>query len=214
MFEEDKDKINLVNFLEKSGYIKSENVKKAFLKISRENFIPTKLKKQAYLDSPLEIGNGQTISAPHMIAIMCELLELKKGQKVLEIGTGSGYHASIVSNIIGDLGNIYSVERIDNLAKTAERNIKKEGIKNISIKVGDGSEGLDEFKPYDRIYVTCASPDIPQALIDQLKDPGMILIPVGRTFCKLKKLEKKSNTIKIENICECAFVPLIGKYGH
>jgi len=205
---------NLVKKLEQKGYIKSDVVKKAFLKVPREDFIPENMKERAYTDSPIEIGSGQTISAPHMIAIMCEELNLKSGQKILEIGTGSGYHAAIVANIIGKSGHVYSVERHLNLADKAKENLKKVNIKNVTVEVGDGSKGLSEFQPYDRIFVTCASPDIPKHLINQLKDPGMILIPVGRMFCELKRFEKNKGKTFIKNLGGCAFVPLIGKYGH
>ena len=203
----------LVKELKNEGYIRTPEVEKAFLEIPRENFVPYHLKKSAYLDIPLEIGFGQTISAPHMVAIMCEALVLKKGQKVLEIGSGSGYHAAIVSKIIGDKGKVYSVERIKELADMARENIRKTGIKNVEIFVGDGSLGLEKFAPYDRIYVTCAAPDIPKPLIEQLKDSGLLLIPVGRYYCNLILLKKENGKISTKNLGECAFVPLVGKYG-
>ena len=207
-------RINLVKKLEKSNYIKSNIVKKAFLEVPRELFIPLKIKSRAYIDTPMEIGSGQTISAPHMIAIMCEELDLKPGQKILEIGTGSGYHAAIVSKIIGKKGHVYSIERHENLAEKAINNIKKADIKNVTVEFGDGSEGLPKYKPYDRIYVTCAAPEIPKPLIDQLNDPGKLLIPVGRMFCELKKFEKKYGKTFTKNLGGCAFVPLVGKHGH
>jgi protein-L-isoaspartate(D-aspartate) O-methyltransferase len=208
------ERIKLVKRLKIEGYIKSSIVEKAFLEIPRELFVPKYLKKSAYIDTPLEIGSGQTISAPHMVAIMCEALDLKKGQKVLEIGSGSGYHAAIVSKIVGEKGMVYSVERIDELAEMARENIKEANIENVKIFVGDGSLGLEKYAPYDRIYVTCAAPDIPRPLVDQLKDPGMLLIPVGHYYCDLILLKKRREKISTENLGGCAFVPLIGKYGH
>ena len=210
---EEKRKI-LIEMLKKQGRIKSKEIEKAFLRIPREEFVPNIFEKHAYSDMPLEIGNGQTISAPHMVAIMCEELDLKKGQKILEIGTGSGYHAAIVAKIIEPKGQIYSIERHKNLAEKAKQHLKNLNIKNIIIKIGDGSEGLKKYSPYDRIYVTCAAPTIPQPLIDQLKDPGKILIPVGSTICTLYLLEKNNGKIKLENLGGCAFVPMVGKYGH
>jgi len=204
----------LVEKLIKLGYLKSINIINAFNQTPRENFISISLKEKAYFDSPLEIGFNQTISAPHMIAIMCEALDLKKGQKILEIGTGSGYHAAIVSKIIGNSGFIYTIERHDDLAVKAKENFKRLDIKNIKVCVGDGSEGLEEYKPYDRIYVTCAAPEIPQPLISQLKTYGQLLIPVGKLFCELILLKKEKNKIITNNLGGCAFVPLIGKYGH
>jgi len=210
----DEKRKNLVESLKKQGRIKTKEIEKAFLEIPREKFIPTIFEQHAYLDTPLEIGQGQTISAPHMIAIMCEELDLKKDQKILEIGTGSGYHAAIVAKIIEPNGHIYTIERHKNLAEKAKQNIKNANIKNITVEIGDGSEGLKKYAPYDRIYVTCAAPIIPQPLIEQLKDPGKMLIPVGGTLCTLYLLEKNNGKIKKENHGGCAFVPLIGKYGH
>ncbi|MCD6108856.1 MAG: protein-L-isoaspartate O-methyltransferase [Thermoplasmata archaeon] len=207
------ERARLVKKLKNEGYIKTPLVEKAFLEVPRENFVPYHLKKSAYLDIPLEIGFGQTISAPHMVAIMCEALVLKKGQKVLEIGSGSGYHAAVVSKIIGEKGRVYSVERIKELADIARENIRKTGIKNVEVFVGDGSLGFKRFAPYDRIYVTCAAPDIPKPLIDQLKDPGLLLIPVGRYYCDLMLLRKENGKISTKNLGGCAFVPLVGKHG-
>ncbi|MCK5458864.1 MAG: protein-L-isoaspartate O-methyltransferase [Thermoplasmatales archaeon] len=204
----------LVNRLMREVYIKSDNVKKAFLAVPRENFVPEPLKMQAYVDRPLEIGNGQTISAPHMIAIMCEALDIKNGQKILEIGAGSGYHAAIVSQIVGKTGHVYTIERFEDLAKRARENLKNTNITNVTVEVGDGSEGLKTYEPYDRIYVTCAAPSVPQLLIDQLKDFGKLLIPVGSMYCELQLLEKKGEKILSENLGGCVFVPLVGKYGH
>ena len=204
----------LVNRLVKDSYIKSDIVKKAFLTIPRENFVPEYLKLQAYVDRPLEIGKGQTISAPHMVAIMCEALDIQKGQKILEIGAGSGYHAAIVSQLLGEKGHIYTIERFEDLAKTAEQNLKNTDITNVTVVVGDGSEGLKKYEPYDRIYVTCAAPSIPNPLVDQLKDHGKLLIPVGSMYCELQLIEKKGKEIQSKDLGGCVFVPLVGKYGH
>ena len=211
-FEESR--INLVKKLLREGRIVTKEVEQAFLNIPRENFIPESLKNYAYFDTPLEIGNGQTISAPHMVAIMCEELDIKKGQKILEIGSGSGYHAAIVSKLVGENGHVYTIERFSSLAETAKQNLKDTKITNVTVETGDGSEGLQKYTPYDRIYVTCASPDIPSPLIDQLKNPGKLMVPVGRHICNLELLEKKGNKITKTNLGGCAFVPLVGKYGH
>jgi protein-L-isoaspartate(D-aspartate) O-methyltransferase len=210
---EDRRK-ELVNRLKYEGRIKSAEVEKAFLKVPREVFIPEKLEKYAYIDSPLEIGFGQTISAPHMVAIMVEALDLKEGQKILEIGAGSGYHAAIVARLIGKTGHIYTIERFSELAENAEKNLKKAKITNVTVEVGDGSEGLLKYSPYDRIYVTCAAPDIPKPLVDQLNDTGILMIPVGTMVCNLQLIEKMEDKLKTKNLGGCAFVPLIGKYGH
>ena len=203
----------LVASLKKEGRIKTAEVEKAFLEVAREKFVPEMIKNHAYVDTPLEIGNGQTISAPHMVAIMCEALDIKKGQSILEIGAGSGYHAAIVSKIVGETGHIYTVERFPSLAERAKKNLENAGINNVTVETGDGSEGLLQHAPYERIYVTCASPEIPKPLVEQLKDPGKMLVPVGRLICNLELIEKKGNKITSEGICGCSFVPLIGKHG-
>ena len=210
----DEKRINLVKQLILERRIKSKEVEKAFLEVKREEFVPENIKNYAYIDSPLEIGNGQTISAPHMVAIMVEGLDIKKGQKILEIGAGSGYHAAIVSRLVGNKGHVYSIERFTSLGENAKKNLEKTKIENVTIEIGDGSEGLQKYAPYDRIYVTCAAPDIPQPLIDQLKDPGQLLIPVGQHICELILLEKKEGKTTSKYLGGCAFVPLIGKHGY
>jgi protein-L-isoaspartate(D-aspartate) O-methyltransferase len=212
MFEQERE--HLVNTLLKERYIKSEQVKQAFLSVPRESFIPPRFRDYAYVDSPLDIGNGQTISAPHMIAIMCEALDIKHGQKILEIGTGSGYHAAIVAQIVGKTGKVYTIERFDSLAEKAKENLTRTGITNVIIEIGDGSCGLPLYQPYDRIYVTCAAPSAPPPLLEQLKDPGKLLIPIGDMYCELTLFEKKKKKIVSQRLGGCVFVPLIGKYGH
>ena len=203
----------LVEKLKQEGRIKTDEVKNAFLEVPREEFIPEMIKKYAYVDTPLEIGDGQTISAPHMVAIMCEALDIKKGQKILEIGTGSGYHAAIVSLLVGKEGHVFTIERLSSLAERAKRNLINAGMKNVTVEVCDGSKGLSSHAPFDRIYVTCAAPKTPQPLINQLNDPGKLIIPVGRIICNLKLIEKKGGKLFIDNLGGCAFVPLVGKYG-
>jgi len=204
----------MVEYLKREGRIYSKKVEGAFLNIPREYFIPEELKTEAYIDTPLSIGYGQTISAPHMVAIMVEALDLKPGQRVLEIGSGSGYHAAIVAYLVAPNGHVFSVERLSELAEFAKRNLEKAGIDNVTVETGDGSQGLEKYAPYDRIYVTCAAPDIPIPLIEQLKDPGKLLIPVGRIYSDLYLVEKKKNKIYKKNLGGCAFVPMIGKHGY
>ncbi len=202
-----KERERLIDNLIRSGYLSTDRVIKAMRTIPREIFVPEWEKEHAYLDTPLEIGKGQTISAPHMVAIMCEALDLDEGQKILEIGSGSGYHVAVVAKIIGR-GKIYSIERFHSLVKRAERNLNKTGIKNVMIIEGDGSCGLPKYSPYDRIYVTCAAPSIPEPLINQLKKGGKLLIPVGEVFSRLILLEKNEK-IRKKDLGGCAFVPLI-----
>lgn len=208
----DKKK-RLVSSLKQSGYIRSKEVEEAFLRVSREFFVPLSLTDYAYEDRPLDIGEGQTISAPHMVALMAEALDVKLGQTVLEIGSGSGYHAAVISELIGSNGHLYSIERIPRLAENAEKNLKKASISNVIINIGDGSLGLPDQSPFDRIYVTCAAPYIPQPLINQLKDGGRLLIPIGRVYCELTCVEKKNEEIISIDLGGCAFVPLIGRHG-
>jgi protein-L-isoaspartate(D-aspartate) O-methyltransferase len=212
MYEQERQR--LVTNLTREGYIQTEPVKQAFRTIPREAFLPDSLHNYAYVDIPLDIGQGQTISAPHMVAIMCESLDITDGQKVLEIGTGSGYHAAIVAQLVGKTGHVYTIERFESLAKKAKENLKQIGCTNVIVEVGDGSCGLPLYQPYDRIYVTCAAPNLPQPLIDQLQDPGKLLVPVGDKFCELTLLEMKRGKSVIHHLGGCVFVPLVGKYGH
>ena len=210
----DEERKRVVDSLVRRGYLSDKKVIHAMLSVPRELFLPERNKLRAYVDSPQEIGAGQTISAPHMVAIMAEKLDLKKGHRVLEIGGGSGYHAAVVSKIVGKEGHVYSVERIDALTRRGRNNIAKSGLSDIvTIVTGDGSEGLEEFAPYDRIFVACAAPDIPPPIIKQLKDGGKLLIPVGVYVQTLIMLEKRGKKIIKKDYGGCVFVPLIGKYG-
>jgi protein-L-isoaspartate(D-aspartate) O-methyltransferase len=149
-----------------------------------------------------------------MVAIMCEALDIKKGQRILEIGTGSGYHAAIVSQLVRETGRIYTIERFESLAIKAKQNLQTINCSNVIVEVGDGSCGLPLHQPYDRIYVTCAAPSIPQPLIDQLRDPGKLLVPVGDMYCELTLLEKEKQKHTVHHLGGCVFVPLVGRYGH
>ncbi len=212
MFEQERQR--LVSNLLNQGYIKTNAVKQGFLAVPREEFIPASLKPYAYVDTPLDIGNGQTISAPHMVAIMCEALDIKKGLKILEVGTGSGYHAAIVAQLVGEKGKVYTIERFESLANQAKENLQKNGCANVIVEIGDGSCGLPAYQPYDRIYVTCAAPSIPQPLLDQLRDPGKLLVPVGDLSCELTLHEKHHGRTTLRQLGGCVFVPLVGKHGH
>ena len=158
----------------------SDKVAKAMLKVPRHLFVPKRYEVEAYVDTPLPIGYGQTISAPHMVAIMCDLLDLKEGEKVLEVGGGSGYHAAVVAEIVGKKGKVIAIERIPELAERAKQVLDLLGYDNVKIVVGDGTKGYPEEAPYDKIYVTASAPDIPKPLIEQLKPGGRMVIPIGR----------------------------------
>jgi protein-L-isoaspartate(D-aspartate) O-methyltransferase len=211
----DLERKRLVDSLKRRGYISKPEVIFAMLKVPRHLFVPKEIESHAYLDCPQQIGSGQTISAPHMVGIMAEKLDLKPGQKVLEVGGGSGYHAAVVAEIVGVQGHVFSIEYITDLAKRGEENIKKCGLGDIvTIINGDGSLGLPEHAPYDRIYVTAASPDVPAPLIKQLADKGKLLIPSGgRHYQTLIYLQKKGNKIVQKDFGGCVFVPLRGEHG-
>ncbi len=208
---------NLVERLQSSGYIKTDKVKKAMETVPREEFIPEQVKQYAYVDQPLPIGEGQTISAPHMVAIICEELQIDEGMNILEIGTGFGYNAAVVAEIVGKNGHVYSIERLPALADTARDNLRRTGYSDrVSVIVADGTTGFEEEAPFDRIYVTAGAPDIPEPLKKQLKVGGKLLAPVGQSdytqelFCVEKKVEGK---YKVRSLGGVAFVPLIGKHG-
>lgn len=191
--------------------IKDERVIFAFLKVPRHKFVPEKNILEAYDDHPLPIGEGQTISQPYIVALMTECLGLKGDEKVLEIGTGSGYQTAILAELAHE---VYSIERISSLAEKAKLILEELGYKNIKIKIGDGTLGWEEFSPYDGIIVTAGSPEIPPPLLNQLNDGGRLVIPLGDSFSQvLTVVEKNKDKIKKEEICGCIFVPLVGKYG-
>jgi protein-L-isoaspartate(D-aspartate) O-methyltransferase len=211
----------LIKDLMLQGYIVSEKVRRAFEKVPREEFVPENYREYAYVDTPLPIGYDQTISAPHMVAIMTERLELDEGMIVLEVGTGSGYQAAIIAEIIDPesrgIGHVVSIEFIPELAEFARKNLIKTGFYDrVSIIVGDGGLGTFENKMiYDRIIVTAASPKIPKKLLSQLKINGIMVVPIGSRWHQILYIIKKiseTEYITIEDI-PCVFVPLRGLGG-
>ncbi len=191
--------------------IKDKRVLAAMEEAPRHLFVDDAQTGQAYADNPLPIGEGQTISQPYMVAIMTELLELVGDEKVLEIGTGSGYQAVILSRLCA---RVYTVERIGRLLEKAKRILKSCGCDNISYSLADGTNGWPEHAPYDRIIVTAGAPDIPDTLVDQLADRGRLVIPVGDRFTQtLKVLTRIGKKNKVENSTGCRFVDLIGRHG-
>ncbi|MEM1685644.1 MAG: protein-L-isoaspartate O-methyltransferase [Acidilobaceae archaeon] len=207
---------NLVSILKELGYIRSRKVEEAMLRVPRELFVPEELREYAYDDRPLPIGFNQTISAPSIVAYMTELLDPQPGDKVLEVGTGSGYQAAILAEIVCPKGHVWTIERIAEIAESARRRLEMLGYADmITVIVGDGSLGYEPQAPYDRIIVTAAAPKIPKPLIEQLKPGGKIVIPVGPLpFQVLMVVYKKSsNEIEIKRDLEVVFVPLIGEYG-
>lgn len=206
----------MVRRLQDSGYVRSQRVADAMLAVPRHLFLPEGLRDQAYLDTPLHIGEGQTISAPHMVAIMVEALDLRPGQKVLEVGGGSGYHAAVMAELVRPGGKVYSVERISSLVRAAKNNLSSAGYADtVEVIEADGTKGLPEHAPYDRISVAAAAPHVPEPLREQLADEGRLLVPVGGMWYQdLAMVTRKKNRYATENLGGCVFVPLIGEHGH
>ncbi|MCD6525025.1 MAG: protein-L-isoaspartate(D-aspartate) O-methyltransferase [Thermococcus sp.] len=203
-----------VKNLELEGILRDERVKEAFLKLPRYLFVEEKYRKYAHLDEPLPIPAGQTISAPHMVAIMLQLAELKPGMNVLEVGTGSGWNAALMAELVK--GEVYTIERIPELVEFARRNLERAGIKNVHVILGDGSKGFPPKAPYDRIIVTAGAPEVPKPLIEQLKPGGKLIIPVGSYHLwqdLLEVIKMKDGSVKVKNHGGVAFVPLIGEHG-
>ena len=191
--------------------IKDRRVLDAMGKVPRHLFVEEALRSRAYGDYPLPIGEKQTISQPYMVALMTESLELKGNEKVLEIGTGSGYQSAVLAELCD---KVYSVERIKSLAVRARKQLDLLGYMNVAIKIFDGTYGWLEHAPYDAIIVTAGAPDIPKIIVDQLSVGGRMVIPIGDEFSQtLVKVEKKKYGITTTNICGCVFVKLVGNHG-
>ncbi|MCX5711866.1 MAG: protein-L-isoaspartate(D-aspartate) O-methyltransferase [Candidatus Omnitrophica bacterium] len=193
--------------------VKDKMVLSAFNKVERHKFVPEAYLNLSYADIPLSIGEGQTISQPYMAALMTELLGLTGKEKVLEIGTGSGYQAAILAELSKE---VYSIERFEQIKNKAEKLLAQLGYKNTKIITADGTLGWpDEQLKFDRIIVTAASPDIPAPLLKQLKEGGKMVLPLGDSLGQMLILveKDKAGRANTKNICGCVFVPLVGKYG-
>ena len=211
----EKQRKDVVEHLERMGYIKDLRIKRAMLKVKREDFVLPEHRNNAYVDTPLPIPGGVTISAPHMHAIFLSALKLRPGDKVLEIGAGSGILLAYMKEIVGKKGKVYGIEIIPETYEFAKKNLKKAGYWNkVKLVLGDGSKGLPEFAPYDKI-VSSASPveKIPRAWINQLKPGGILVTPLGPAYSQdLILLEKtKDGKIKRKNLGPVIFVELIEK---
>jgi protein-L-isoaspartate(D-aspartate) O-methyltransferase len=209
-----KYRTRMVDSQLRSRGIVNQRVLAAMEKVPRHLFVAECMWDQAYQDSPLPIEEGQTISQPYMVALMTELLEINGGEKVLEIGTGSGYQAAVLA----ELGvRVYSIDRIAQLAVNARRLLESLGYFHVMVRVGDGTYGWREESPFDAIIVTAGAPQIPATLLEQLSTGGRLVMPVGdrhnQTLTRIIRLSENTGDIKKENLVECRFVDLIGAYG-
>lgn len=191
--------------------ITDQAVLDAMRRVPRHEFVPEDLRHAAYEDHPLPIGEGQTISQPYIVALMTEVLHLLPGERVLEIGTGSGYQAAVLAELTDQ---VYTIEILEDLGKRGEETLRRLGYSRVRVKIGDGYLGWEEHAPYDAIVVTCAPDHIPQPLVDQLVEGGRMVIPVGRGYRQeLYLVEKKEGQIRQTDIIPVLFVPMTGEHG-
>ncbi len=208
-FEEERKRMVEVQL--RGRGIKDGRVLKVMGNAPRHRFVSKEHEQSAYADHPLPIGEGQTISQPYMVALMTECMELEGNERVLEIGTGSGYQVAILAQLAKE---VYSIERVEKLSLKAKEILTQLGYTNVKLKVGDGTKGWKEHSPYQAIMVTAGSPDIPQSLLDQLSEGGRIVIPVGGGFSQeLMVVTRRKGKAETRKVCGCVFVPLIGKFG-
>lgn len=199
----------MVDSLASRGQVTDEDVLVAMRAVPRHEFVPPEKRRSAYRDSPLPIGEGQTISAPHMVGIMGDLLDLEAGETVLEIGTGCGYHAAVTAEIVGG-GNVYSVEYHRPLAEEARETLDELGYE-VGVRVGDGHRGWPEHAPYDAAYLTCAAESLPEAVVEQLRPGGVIVAPVGTRTQTLVRAERRADgSLRRERHGGVRFVPMQG----
>lgn len=179
----------LVERLERRGHVESERTLDALRAVPRHEFVPEGSRRSAYADRPLSIGRGQTISAPHMVGMMADLLDPDPTDRVLEIGTGCGYHAAVTAELLEE-GHVYSVEYEPELAERARETLEELGYDNVSVRTGDGHEGWPDHAPYDGAYLTCAPTSVPDAVREQVGPGGAVVAPVGRGRQRLVTVEK------------------------
>ena len=206
-----KERLKMVNEQLRGRDIDDPNVLSAMIDVPRHLFVPARIRGLAYEDGPLPIGHGQTISQPYIVALMTQLLALKQGDRVLEIGTGSGYQAAVLARMGAEVFTIEIVSVLGNQAKTL---IKELGYEKVRVKIGDGYLGWPEFAPFNAIIVTCAPTQIPEPLKEQLAEGGRMVIPVGESgFQQLFLLTKKDGKIIREKIIDVRFVPMVNDKG-
>jgi len=199
---------NMVDEQVKARGVTDENVLAAMLKVPRDRFVPPAYEELAYADFPLAIGEGQTISQPYIVAFMTESLDLKPGDRVLEIGTGSGYQAAILAEIVAE---VFTIEIIPELGSRAKNLLAELGYDTVTVKIGDGYEGWEEMAPFDAVIVTCAPQEIPEALVNQLKEGGRLIIPVGPVGAvqELVRGTKVNGRIEKKDVLPVRFVPMV-----
>ena len=191
--------------------INNDQVLAAFASVPREEFVPIRYRDLSYVDMPLEIGEGQTISQPYTVAFMTQLLDPQPKDIVLEVGTGSGYQAAILAKLVK---KVYTIERLENLAEEAQKVLKKLSFNNVEVVVGDGSKGLPEKAPFAGIIITAAAPEIPRPLLEQLGVGGRLVVPVGSGFSQdMIKITKTKKGLEKETHPGFRFVPLVGEHG-
>ncbi|WOX56193.1 MULTISPECIES: protein-L-isoaspartate(D-aspartate) O-methyltransferase [unclassified Methanoculleus] len=206
-----REREEMVEFQVRARGVRDQRVLAAMRRVPRHLFVPKGLERAAYEDRPLPIGKDQTISQPYIVAVMTEQLELTPHDRVLEVGTGSGYQAALLADLAG---TVISVERLQDLADSARENLARAGIAGVRVIVGDGTKGYPPEAPYDAIVVTAASPDVPQPLIDQLAEGGRLVAPIGARDCQsLIKLVKRGGRVEEIPLGGVCFVPLIGQFG-
>jgi protein-L-isoaspartate(D-aspartate) O-methyltransferase len=192
--------------------ITNPRVIEAMEKVERHRFVPAAQRRAAYGDAPLPIGHGQTISQPYIVARMTELLGVGPGDKVLEIGTGSGYQAAVLAEVVGPTGSVYSIEIVKPLGEQARETLSELEYQNIHLRIGDGYKGWPEQEPFDAIIVTAAPPEVPRPLLDQVKVGGRIVLPVGAVWQDLQVLTKRADgTFDRQNVLPVRFVPMTGE---
>jgi protein-L-isoaspartate(D-aspartate) O-methyltransferase len=188
--------------------VRDARVLAALRTVPRHLFVPEQMLPYAYTDQPLPIGHRQTISQPYIVAFMTEALELKPKDRVLEIGTGSGYQAAVLAELVRE---VYSIEIVEPLAKESEERLMRMGYENLKLRIGDGYRGWPEAAPFDAIMVTAAPDHIPPALIDQLAEGGRLVVPVGRFYQELVRVRRTAKGIKQEELLPVRFVPMVGE---
>ncbi len=203
-----QDRQNMVRYQIEARGISDSRVLEAMRKVERHRFVPEKYREFAYTDYPLPIGEGQTISQPYIVALMTGLLKLGGSERVLEIGTGSGYQAAILAELAD---SVFTIEIVEPLCRRSDSLLRELGYKNINVRCGDGYIGWEEHAPFDAIIVTCAPPSIPQPLIDQLVEGGRLVVPVGTLWQELLLVTKTNGKVTTEEIVPVRFVPMTGE---